>query len=188
MPRAIAARVHGLFDIQGHPHPEQHGALSTKKLKAAPASFQRVDLGFLIDTRQMTVTLPDAKRALALRMLTAFNPPRRSVSLREVARLVGTLTHLCTISHWGQYHFTALTHSVKVALRLNRTHLRLQSGFSHWVATIADKAGSCQQNLDFVPNLAYAQDIKTDSSGSCSSMHDKKDKLTLLINQQSTTA
>ena len=46
---------------------------------------------------------------------------------------------------------------------------------------------TCQQHQAFEPNSAYAQDIKTTSSGSCLLMHDNKDKLTLLISQQSTT-
>jgi len=140
MPRAIAASIRSLFDIQGHPHPDRRIALSTKKLTAAPASYTRVDLGFLINTRTMMVSLPPAKLADAVTLLTSFTLPRRSVSLREVARLVGTLTHMCTICHWGRYHFNALTHSIKVALRCNDAHLRLQPQFTHWVRLIAERS------------------------------------------------
>ena len=46
---------------------------------------------------------------------------------------------------------------------------------------------TCQQNQVFELQAAYSLDLNTNSSGSCSSMHDNKDKLTLQINQQSTT-
>ena len=75
MPCAIAASIQSLFDIQGHPHPDHRVALSTKKLTAAPASHTRVDLGFLIDTRKMMVSLPPAKLADAVALLTSFTLP-----------------------------------------------------------------------------------------------------------------
>ena len=142
MLRAIAASIDSLFIIQGQPHPDRRLALSLKKLEEAPASYSRIILGFLVDTRQMRVFLPPPKRAEALALLSTFCPPRRSVTLREVARLVGTLTHLCSICHWARYHFSALTHSIKVALRLNQAHLRLQPHFSKWIQIIASKVNA----------------------------------------------
>ena len=137
---AISASIESLFIIQGHPHPDRRLALSVPKLTSAPASYIRIILGFLINTRTMMVSIPPPKRSEALALLGTFCPPRRSVSLREVARLVGTLTHLCSICHWARYHFSALTHSIKIALRLNQDHLRLQPHFSKWIHIIATKS------------------------------------------------
>ena len=146
MPHAIATSIQSLFDIQGHRHPDHRVALSTKKLTAAPASHTRADLGFLIDTRTMMVSLLPAKLADVVALLTSFTLPRPSVSLREVARLVGTLTYLCTVCHCN-----ALTHSVKVALRCNEAHLRLQPQFTHWVRLIAERSRAGPPSSD---NLA----------------------------------
>ena len=46
---------------------------------------------------------------------------------------------------------------------------------------------TCQQDHAFAPKRYSHTTWKRTSSGSCSSMHDNKDKLTLRINQQSTT-
>ena len=47
---------------------------------------------------------------------------------------------------------------------------------------------TCQQHLHFAPNRYSLQTSKRTSSGSCSLMQYNKDKLTLQISQQSTTA
>ena len=97
MHREIAASIKSMFSIQGQPHPYRRLELSVAKLNSAPASYSCVELGFLVDTRRIMVSLPPCKWVEALTQLKTFCTPKRSVSLKEVARLVGNLTYICTI-------------------------------------------------------------------------------------------
>ena len=136
---AIVASIKALFILLGFPEAEKRRvALSAEKFIKSACSYKRVQLGILVDTRSMTVSLPDDKRNLICNEIKRWHRGRKSATLRELAILMGRIVNLATICHWGRYLVTELQHSITVALRVNKKHVSLTSEFAQLMEKIQE--------------------------------------------------
>lgn len=86
-----------------------------------------MQLGYVINARKMTMSLPVSKRHPMLHALQhIWQSRRKSFAMREAANLVGSLTHFCQVCPWGKFIFQELHHSIYLALKINKNTL-LQS-------------------------------------------------------------
>ncbi|MGH3053954.1 MAG: hypothetical protein ACRDL7_03130, partial [Gaiellaceae bacterium] len=132
MPQAMAASIEALYRILGAPAEEiRQSALSKDKFFESKCSYERKQLGILINTRTMTVALPPEKRARLLTMLSHWHKGRRSFTALQAAQLIGNVAHACTICPWGQFLLIPLMDSLKHLLRKNRARLAHTKDFNN---------------------------------------------------------
>ena len=87
-------------------------------------SHMRTQLGYTINTRLLTVTIPERKRIVMLELLNKkWGPRRRSFKLKEAAELLGTLMSLCRVCKWGIFLFTNILRSINEMLSKNARRL-----------------------------------------------------------------
>lgn len=97
IPQAIAASIESCFTIFGEradnirPCP-----LSLEKLKQAPCSPIRTQLGISINTNMPTVGIPVEKHLKLQQAMAAFHINRKFCSILEGATLLGLLEHIGT--------------------------------------------------------------------------------------------
>ena len=89
-----------------------------------------MQLGFVVNTRLMTVSLPEDKYQLMCNEIEHWHRGRKSATLRELAILMGRVVNLGTICHWGRYLVNELQHSITVAMRKSKKHLSLADKFA----------------------------------------------------------
>ena len=83
-------------------------------------SYSRKQLGYLINTRELTVAIAEEKRIEILEILTTeWHSKRKSFTLREAASLLGLIAFLAICTAWGKYLYIALQHSICKALKFN---------------------------------------------------------------------
>jgi hypothetical protein len=84
-------------------------------------SYERRQLGFVTNTRTMTVTIPDDKRheVVALLRTWSSSTTRYSFTLKEAAELLGQLVHICRVCSWGKFLFQNVHHEMIAALQRN---------------------------------------------------------------------
>jgi len=117
---AQAASIEGLFQLLGFPEPQfRRSVLSEDKYYEQACSSKKLQLGYLIDTRRMTVGFsPDRLHALAA-ILKIWSGQRKSYTLKEAAKLAGLLEFIASISTWIRFLTVSLKHSILMALRCN---------------------------------------------------------------------
>lgn len=87
-------------------------------------SHQRRQLGYVTDTRLLTVTIPEDKREDMLKLLqSTWGPHRRSFTLVEAAKLLGTLVSMSRVCSWGIFLFTNLHQAIYDMLERNSRQL-----------------------------------------------------------------
>jgi hypothetical protein len=91
--------------------------------KSVQQPTQKIEyLGFLIDSRTMTISLPPEKsNRLAKAILRAIKLLRskRSTTVREAARLIGLIVSATTASKYGKAHYRTLENAKLQALQSN---------------------------------------------------------------------
>lgn len=116
---AMAASIEALFSLLGYPNERvRRSALSMDKFASALCSWRKEQLGILIDSRSMTISLPPAKIDKLINLLSnTWHPNRRTFTLREGTVLLGSLEHAAQICPWGKYLYSCLRHSVNLCLK-----------------------------------------------------------------------
>ena len=122
---AMRCSIHALNEIWGHPEPHlRPNACDFDKFVSEDVGHVRKTLGYTTNTRTMTVTIPEDKRqAMIDELRTTWGPQRRSFTLLEAAKLLGTLVSLCRICPWGIFLFTNLHHAMTDIMRSNSKRL-----------------------------------------------------------------
>ena len=83
-------------------------------------SYSRKQLGYLISTRQLTISITrDKRKEIIDILLTEWHSKRKSFTLREAAALLGLISFLTTYTSWGKYLYITLQHSIYKALNFN---------------------------------------------------------------------
>ena len=118
LPHAIHASLQSLFMTLGYPQAGRTEALSVEKFGEVQCAEVQTQLGVLVDTRAMTISLPEKKfdRISSLLQKT-WHPGRKQFRPLEAARLLGLLRHACVAAWWGKYTFLALQTQLNLALR-----------------------------------------------------------------------
>ena len=116
--QAIHASLQALFMTLGYPKAGRTAALSVEKFTKVTCSEVQTQLGVLVDTRSMTISLPSAKFTRIHSLLTAhWHSRRKRFKPLEAARLLGLLRHACVAAWWGRYTFLALQTQLNLAVR-----------------------------------------------------------------------
>ena len=75
-------------------------------------------LGIIINTRDMTISLPPAKITRLQNLLQkTWHPKRKTFTLLEGTVLLGFLEHAAQICPWGRYLYCCLRYSVNLCLK-----------------------------------------------------------------------
>ena len=83
-------------------------------------SYLCKQLGYLINTRQLTIPIPEDKRKKNIDiLLTKWYSKRSIFTLKEAVALLGLISFLATCTSWSKYLYIALQHSIYKALRFN---------------------------------------------------------------------
>jgi hypothetical protein len=86
----------------------------------------RRQLGYITNTRTMTVSIPEDKRQELLTTLTTKWGPasgRSYFTLTEAAELLGVLVSMCRVCPWGIFLFQNLYHAMYATLASNAARL-----------------------------------------------------------------
>ena len=120
MKQTMAASIESLLIILGFSETDKRRfALSLDKYFKTMCSWEREQLGLLVNTREMIVSLPPAKIKKLIKLLSHWHSGRRTYTLRDIAELTGGLLHAAQIAPWAKYLFIAIQDSVRASLRLN---------------------------------------------------------------------
>ena len=116
---AMAASLESLYLTLGFPdETKRRSSLSIDKFYQAKCFWVREQLGLIINTRDMTISLPQAKIDRLLKMLdTTWHTNRKTFTLMEGTVLLGFLEHAAQICPWGRYLYGTLRHSVNLCLK-----------------------------------------------------------------------
>jgi hypothetical protein len=128
---AMRCSIHALNIVMGGSDPDvRPNPTDFDKFTRERVSHIRRQLGYVINTRLMTVTIPDDKREAMLKLLrTEWGPHRRSFNLLEAARLLGMLVSLCRVCPWGIFLFVNLHQAIYEMLSKNAQRLLLTPEF-----------------------------------------------------------
>ena len=119
MPKAIHASLQALFMVFGYPDEQRPGSLNVRKFKAVSCSEVQTQLGIVVDSRRMEITLPAKKFERLRSVLTkVWHRRRRRFKPLEAAQLLGLLRHAVAVAWWGKYTFLALQAALSKAIRL----------------------------------------------------------------------
>ena len=99
-------------------------SLAEDKFTKTELSSARPQLGILIDTRSLTVSITDDKRAKLIKLLSQFGPHRRAFHLKELAELTGVLNFLAYCSTWSTFCY------VRIQEALVQSCVKLYTKFS----------------------------------------------------------
>ena len=136
----MAASIEALFIILGRlSENERRSPLSMDKFAEFHCSWRKQQLGLLLDTRKMTVALPEDKfQRMYNTLTTTWHHARKSFTLLEGVTLLGHLEHACTVCPWGRHLFCAIRSAVNHCIRNNMRNINTLSHLSTMASTIRD--------------------------------------------------
>jgi hypothetical protein len=135
---AMRCSIAGLQGILGPNEPALRSCQpDMEKFLALPVSYERRQLGFVTNTRTMTVTIPDDKRQEFLRLLARWGTgsTRYSFTLSDASELLGIFLHLCRVCHWGHFLFQNLSAAMTLTMDSNARRLMTSSDFRDFLAS-----------------------------------------------------
>jgi len=160
MPQAMAASVESLFTILGQPdHSSRRSPLSMDKYYQAECSHTKKQLGYLINTRSMTVSFPNEKFKKMINILHQWHAKRKSYMVRQAAELAGNLEFFSTITPWIRFLTFSIKHSVLLALRDNNAKISSTKSMRH----LFSDSLLLEQNEDAISrkNFAFSKIVKS---------------------------
>ena len=121
---AQAASIEGLFRLLGFP--EKHlrrSVLSEDKYFEQACGPIKLQLGYRVNTRSMTVGFSHARLSALSDLLFQWGSQRKSYTLKEAAKLAGLLKFIASISTWVRFLSVSLKHAILSALRCNTSFI-----------------------------------------------------------------
>jgi len=115
MLRTVAAAVLSIYEILGYPKDRLPHALSLEKFHGT-YNCERKELGYLINSRTMTVDILPYKRKIVVDLLESWLT-LRTYSLREAAELIGMLESLSRYNVRGRTWFFALQNEMRDCIK-----------------------------------------------------------------------
>jgi hypothetical protein len=127
--------IHALHQVLGGDDPATRPPLVDKeKFHRAPVGPKRIQLGDEIDTRQLRVSTPDEKRRRIYKDLTTtWGTHRRSFTILQAAKLLGTVYDVATICPWGMFLVIELQHTMKSLLMKNYNRVMQNGDFQQLI-------------------------------------------------------
>ena len=130
----LAASIESLFQIMGEDIPElRRSNLSMEKYYKIICSYIQVQLGVVVNTRTMTVSMTNEKTKNLINELEAWHSARKSFVIREAGTLLGQLNNAAEVSYWARFLFSNIRNSIIVSLRKNRTAVHNNKRFSEYI-------------------------------------------------------
>jgi len=118
--QAQAASVEGLFNILGTPEPHlRRTVLSEDKYYQQQCGPSKLQLGYLVNTRMMTIGFAEERLCMVRDLLHLWYSKRKSYTIKEAARLAGNIEFIASTTVWLRFLSVALKHSILTALRKN---------------------------------------------------------------------
>ena len=109
------------------------------KFAAMLCSWRKQQLGLIIDSRKMIVTLPPEKLTRMTETLSkTWHTSRKSFTLLEGVTLLGHLEHACTVCPWGRYLYCAIRSAVNHCIRTGMKDISKLSHISKMTSAIRD--------------------------------------------------
>ena len=113
--RTIAASILSLYIILGFPSNFFRDVVSWDKF-ATLLSHQRVSVGWLVDSRRLSVTLPDHKRDQLIELVQEWIDQDR-FTMRELAVLLGHLENATLVCRWMRASYFNIQHTLRRILQ-----------------------------------------------------------------------
>jgi len=132
---AQAASIEGFFQLLGFP--EKHlrrSVLSEDKYFEQACGPIKLQLGYKVNTRSMTVGFSHARLSALSDLLFQWGSQRKSYTLKEAAKLAGLLEFIASISTWVRFLSVSLKHAILSALRCNTSFVRQHPNNSTLIA------------------------------------------------------
>jgi hypothetical protein len=124
---AMRCSIAGLQMLLGENAPELRSCQpDMEKFLQYPVSHTHCQLGYIIDTQTMTVTIPDDKRKELLDTLKkkwGSSSRHYSFPLSAAAEVLGLFMYLCRVCPWGIFLFQNLYNAMSRALTNNAARI-----------------------------------------------------------------
>lgn len=121
--QAAAASIEAVFIMLGESDLERRqDPISFDKMIEMSVSYLNKILGHIINTRTLTVGVPDDFLGQMVESLsTTWGPHRKQFTVKEAAELAGRLNHIAITAPWLKYLMGQVYLSLSSALKLNET-------------------------------------------------------------------
>ena len=121
--QAMAASIEAIFILLGRSDLlRRQDPVSFDKLIEMLVSYRNRILGHIIDTRRLTVGIPDDFLRSVITLLdTTWGDHRRRFTVIEAEELTGKLNHIAITAPWLKFLMSQVYQSLACALRLNET-------------------------------------------------------------------
>ena len=114
---AMAASIEALYTVLGYPETEKRQSpLSLDKYFDSVCSYERIQLGFQVNTRTMSIALTEKKRLSMLDELSHWHKQQKSFTLLQGVILCGSLEFWANTSPWIRFIYHQLRSSVNKCL------------------------------------------------------------------------
>lgn len=125
MKLALAAMIEAIFTVMGAPETElRQCPLAMNKWQELIVSHKQTMLGLIINTRTLTVGIPDSYVAEVAELIsTTWHPSRKSFTVAEAQVLTGKLARLAEGAYWVFHLLSHLYTSLAAALAENKRFL-----------------------------------------------------------------
>jgi hypothetical protein len=124
IPQAITASTASCFIMLGEPVSIRPSPLSIEKFKSHECSPVRRQLGVIINTNNMTVSVPADKLDQLRAIIEKFPPHREQFTILEGAKLLGNLDHLGAILPWFRHVYINVRRTFNDCLKNKFNDLR----------------------------------------------------------------
>ena len=114
----MAASIEALYVILGFPNIEvRQNALSLDKYFDSVCSHERIQLGILINTRSLNVSLVEKRRLIMLYEISHWHKKRKSFTLIQRGTLCGALEFWANTSPWVRFLYLNLQSAVNKCIK-----------------------------------------------------------------------
>jgi hypothetical protein len=121
MRTALHQSVRAAYEIYGFPADDRRLSCLNDEKWDPVVNYLMLYLGFIIDSRAMTVTWPREKRIeLANLILVILDSSRHESTPKEIASILGKLRSALTVAPWGFYMSYSIQQALTRALRNSR--------------------------------------------------------------------
>lgn len=123
--QSIAAGIEGIFILLGESNLEvRQDPIAWDKLYEMIIHFKNTVLGYLVNTREMTLEVPPEYIARVNKLLLdTWHKGRKSFTVKEAETLTGVLAHIANTAPWLRHLLGHLYTSIAAALGNNTSYL-----------------------------------------------------------------
>ena len=130
----MAASIEALFMVLGPDMPTiRRSNLSMDKFYQATCSYEKTQLGVLIITRIMRVSLPPEKFQELSEILAHWHSFRKTFVIKEAATMLGRLDNAAGVCDWARFLFLSTRQALLLALRKCKDEVYNNKSFATYI-------------------------------------------------------